>query len=181
MNNKFENEKVQRKNSKGPPWYDRTLLENTGLNLCLSIYIKSLVSVFIYTVYLCCLLIKTGWRNISSFLLQKKINILVRIKPTFAVKFWNILSNTDCPKSWNCPGGCPGGGGGSGNRSNWTMHNKNIFVRISHSERNFNGGFGYFINHNGSADLHSLIQTPLSSTHRLCFNQGILCLYFPCR
>ena len=43
MYNKLENEKARRKNSQGPPWYDRTLHKNTGLNLCLSIYIKSLV------------------------------------------------------------------------------------------------------------------------------------------
>ena len=58
MNNKFENEKLQRKNPKGPLWHDRTLHKNTGLNLCLSIYIKSLVSVFVQSVYVVFLLNK---------------------------------------------------------------------------------------------------------------------------
>ena len=58
MNNKFENEKSQRKNPKGPLWHDRTLHKNTGLNLCLSIYIKSLVFVFVQSVYVVFLLNK---------------------------------------------------------------------------------------------------------------------------
>ena len=96
MNNKFENEKSQRKNPNGPLWHDRTLhtdfirtldwMDHSPF-LCLSsIYQKS--SIRLCTVCLYCLLIKQGWRNISSFFLpKKKKNIRVRIKPVF---IWNF-------------------------------------------------------------------------------------------
>ena len=48
---------MRRKNLKGPPWYDKTLHKNTGLYLCLSIYIISIVfvlgqSIKFYVVFL---------------------------------------------------------------------------------------------------------------------------------
>ena len=54
-----------------PDW---TLQINTGLNLCLFVYIKSVESVFIYSLFICWLIIKLGWRNISLFLLQTNIH-----------------------------------------------------------------------------------------------------------
>ena len=43
MNNKFENENEEEKLFKLRLIVDRTLYENTGPNLCFSLYIKSLV------------------------------------------------------------------------------------------------------------------------------------------
>ena len=54
-----------------PDW---TLQINTGLNRCLCVYIKSVESVFIYSLFICWLIIKLGWRNISLFLLQTNIH-----------------------------------------------------------------------------------------------------------
>ena len=94
MNNKFENETAQRKNSQGPPWYDRTLRKNIGLNLCLSIlYIKRQVSVFIYSLFM-----------LSSYKTRLKKYFFVfsaKKKPSenasthIHLKFWNIPSLTD--------------------------------------------------------------------------------------
>ena len=47
MNNKFENENEEQKLFKKSPLLDRTLHKNTGPNLCFSLYIKSLVFVYI--------------------------------------------------------------------------------------------------------------------------------------
>ena len=47
MINKFENENEKEKLFKQKRFLDRTLHENTGPKLCFSLYIKSLVFVFI--------------------------------------------------------------------------------------------------------------------------------------
>ena len=94
-----------------PPWHDRTRLhKNTGLTLYLSIYIKSLVSVFIYS--------RKKW-HVAGKIKEK----LFLICPTPYPRD-RIASNNPPlpgPKSWTCPEGCPGG---NGNRSNWTMPNR---------------------------------------------------------
>lgn len=49
-NNAFENEKVEKKKTL-ERFPDRTPHKNTGLNLCLPLYIKSLLSFFIYSLF----------------------------------------------------------------------------------------------------------------------------------
>ena len=58
MNNTFENEMKEKKTIERLP--DSTLQINTGLNLCLFVYIKSVESVFIYSLFICWLIIKLG-------------------------------------------------------------------------------------------------------------------------
>ena len=50
-NNAFENEKVEKKKKTLEGFPDRTPHKNTGLNLCLPLYIKSLLSFFIYSLF----------------------------------------------------------------------------------------------------------------------------------
>ena len=92
MYNKFENEKAPRKNTKGPPWYDRTLHKTEHLieSLFMPIYFKS--SICLNTVYLCCLLInKVEAKFLRFFCQKKKTNIRVRIKPSFTWNFETCL------------------------------------------------------------------------------------------
>ena len=75
---------------------DRILHNNTGLNLCLSIYIKSLVSVFIYSLFMLSwlFLLNKAEEIFLRFFCQKKKkkkNIRVRIKPTFVWNFETYL------------------------------------------------------------------------------------------
>ena len=89
MNNKFENEKAWRKkNPKGLLDTDRALhkTEHWTESLFIYIYLKSSICLRTAHLHIYCLLIKQGWRNISSFLLQKKKQSSQRIKPTFV---WN--------------------------------------------------------------------------------------------
>jgi len=66
MNNKFENENEEEKLFK-KRLLDRTPHKNTGPDLCLSTYIKTLVYIFIYVF----LSLKQGSKNISVLLFQK--------------------------------------------------------------------------------------------------------------
>ena len=79
---------MRRKNLKGPPWYDKTLHKNTGLYLCLSIYIISIVfvlgqSIKFYVVFL----LNKAEEIFLRFFCKKKKNIRVLIKPTFVGNF----------------------------------------------------------------------------------------------
>ena len=89
MNNKFENEKAwKKKNPKGLLDTYRALhkTEHWTESLFIYIYLKSSICLRTTHLHIYCLLIKQGWRNISSFLLQKKKQSSQRIKPTFV---WN--------------------------------------------------------------------------------------------
>ena len=81
---------MRRKNLKGPPWYDKTLHKNTGLNLCLSIYIISIVFVLGQSIYVVFLLNKAE-EILLRFFCKKKKNIRVLIKPTFVGNFEKYL------------------------------------------------------------------------------------------
>ena len=79
---------MRRKNLKGPPWYDKTLHKNTGLNLCLSIYIIGIVlGQSIYVVFL----LNKAEEIFRRFFCKKKKNIRVLIKPTFVGNFEKYL------------------------------------------------------------------------------------------
>ena len=80
---------MQRKNLKRPPWYDKTLHKNTGLNLCLSIYIISIESVLVQSIYVVFLLQKAEEIFLRFFCKKKIIRVL--IKPTFVGNFEKYL------------------------------------------------------------------------------------------
>ena len=95
MYNKFENEKAPRKNTKGPPWYDRTLHKTEHLieSLFILIYLKP--SICLSTVYLCCLLINKIEAKFLRFFCKKKNKHSSSHQTLIRLEFWNMPLNTE--------------------------------------------------------------------------------------